>query len=175
MCSPYHPLTNPVRISGQTPSVFLGFLRRCDNFKWLAFTYAAIQYPVDDEIMTVYNGILFAERLTLPLDGARIQGAFMNMMFKGQHLATCEWFQLPDVVRFALRPPGEIWDEFKTACVWCLRDTKRACSQCHIVRYCSRECQVLYAYSSHASGASALTFVTAIGASLIGHPASFIP
>lgn len=175
LCSLYDSLTYIPRLSGQTLAVFLGFLPRSDAFKWLAFAYVVIQYPVHDDIMSVYNGILLAERMTLPLDGARIQGAFMNMVFKGQHPATCEWFRQPDVVRFALRPPGEVWDTFRAACIWCLRETKQACSHCHVVRYCGRDCQVLYVLSRHTSSALMLRSVADIGVSLIEQPAGFIP
>lgn len=93
--------------------------------------------------MTSFDAARLAERLTPPLEGARIHGDYISGFFlRKRRPSLPEFRRQPDAVRFVmLRPPCDIWNDFKTKCIRCLRDTKRACSGCHVTRYCGLGCQ----------------------------------
>ncbi|KZV61154.1 hypothetical protein PENSPDRAFT_671202 [Peniophora sp. CONT] len=141
-------------VSGQTRADFFNELCRATAYQWLELVYAVIHMEMKTDAMDKFEALRIAERVTSPLDGALTQGKYVVSIFGRRPISQIQWFSKPAEVRFALRPPSEIWKTFKASCIWCSKKTDQTCSRCHRVRYCGRDCQRAHWRRSHKTACS---------------------
>ena len=129
--------------SGQTEDVFFSGLQRESAHRWLALVYVGLGREIitTSTSATMQKILKIAERCSMPLGGARVQGLFIRGLFGRIAVSSTQYYSLALDVRTAIRPPKEIWAVFDDCCVWCGQKACRVCSACKAVRYCSKSCQ----------------------------------